>query len=185
MNCTGIWAAILSSACALCIAIPLAAQPAGQHTDGGCDTFTWNLSREFAALKTPAKLLAASADPKVNPVRLVEGQHVAVTLVPQNSVSFAAAPGRERRSEHPTGGLLFFKSGQAGRYRIALSSRHWVDVLDGGKIIESRSHEGRNGCTLPHKVVEFELPANRDLVLQLSGDSAATADVVVTAVAKE
>jgi hypothetical protein len=185
MKGTGIWATILSSSCALCAAPPLAAQPPAQHTEGGCETFTWNLSREFAALKAPAKLLAASADRKVNPVRLEEGQHVAVTLVPQNSVSFAATPGRQRAIEHPTAGLLFFKSGQAGRYRIALSSRHWVDVLDKGKTIESSSHEGRSGCTLLHKVVEFELPANRELVLQLSGDSAATADIVVTAAGKE
>jgi len=185
MKCTGRWTAILSLSCALCAAPSLAAEQPGRHTAGGCETFTWNLSREFAALKQPAILLAASADKKVNPVRLAEGQHVAVTLVPQNSVAFAAAPGRQRKSESPTAGLLFFKSGPAGRYRISLSSRHWIDVLDGGTTIESRSHEGRNGCQLLHKVVEFELPGNRDLVLQLSGDDAATADVLVTAVAKE
>jgi hypothetical protein len=185
MKCTGRWTAILSLSCALCTATPLAAQQPGQHTAGGCDTFTWNLAREFAALKKPAILLAASADKKVNAERLAEGQHVAVTLVPQDSVSFAAAPGRQRKSENPTAGLLFFKSGQAGRYRISLSSRHWIDVLDGGRTIDSRSHEGRSGCQLLHKVVEFELPGNRELILQLSGDDAATADVVVTSVAKE
>jgi len=185
MKCTRSWAAMLSLSCALCAATPLAAQQSARHTEEGCDTFSWNLAREFAALKTPAILLAASADKKVNPVRLAEGQHAAVTLVPQHSVSFAVPPGRQRKSENPTAGLLFFRSGQGGRYRISLSSRHWIDVLDGNQTIESRAHEGRSGCGLLHKVVEFELPAHRDLVLQLSGDGAATADVVVTAVAKE
>ena len=185
MKGTWSWTAILSLSCALCTAAPPAAQEPARHTEEGCDTFTWNLAREFAAMNQPAALLAASADKKVNPQRLAEGQHVAVTLVPQNSVTFAAAPGRLRKSENPTGGLLFFKSGHAGRYRISLTSRHWIDVLDGDKPIESVSHEGRSGCELLRKVVEFELPANRELVLQLSGDTAATAGIVVTAVAKE
>jgi hypothetical protein len=185
MKCTWSLAAILSLSCAPCTAAtPAAPQPAA-HTEEGCAAFTWNLAREFAAMKSPAILLAASADQKVNPLRLEEGQHVAVTLVPQNSVAFAAPPGRQRKSENPTAGLLFFKSGRAGRYRISLSSRHWIDVLDRGQPIESVTHEGRSGCELLRKVVEFELPANRDLVVQLSGDVAATADVLVTAVAKE
>lgn len=185
MKGTWMWTAILWLSCALCAAAPAVVPEPSSHTGEGCNTFTWNLAREFAALNKPAILLAASADKKVNPQRLAEGQHVAVTLVPQNSVSFAAAPGRPRKSENPTAGLLFFKSGHAGRYRISLTSRHWIDVLDGGTPIESVSHEGRSGCELLRKVVEFELPANRDLVLQLSGDSAATAGIVVTAVAKE
>jgi hypothetical protein len=185
MKCTWSWAAILSLSCTTCIAAAPAAEPPAQHTEEGCDSFTWNLARELAAMKSPATLLAASADKRVNPVRLEEGRHVAVTLLPQNSVTFAAPPGRQRKSENPTAGLLFFKSGRAGRYRISLSSRHWIDVLDGGRPIESVTHEGRSGCELLRKVVEFELPANRDLVVQLSGDVAATADVVVTAVAKE
>ena len=185
MKGTWSWTAILSLSCALCSAAPPAGPEPASHTDEGCGAFTWNLAREFAAMNQPAILLAASADQKVNPQRLAEGRHVAVTLVPQNSVSFVTAPGRERKSDNPTAGLLFFKSGHAGRYRISLTSRHWIDVLDGGKPIESVSHEGRNGCELLRKVVEFELPAGRELVLQLSGDAAATAGILVTAVAKE
>lgn len=178
------WAVILSAP--LWLAAPLLAhEPAGKAGAEGCSTFSWNLTREFAALKTQALLLNASADPKVNPVRLKEGQHVTATLVPQGSVSFAAPPGRQRKTENATAGLLFFKTGAAGHYRISLTSRHWIDVLDEGKAIESLSHEGRGGCELLHKVVEFQLPANRDLVIQLSGDSAATVDILVTAVAKE
>jgi len=178
------WAAILAAP--LWLAGPLQAQqPAGKADAEGCGAFSWNLTREFAALKTQALLLNASADPKVNPVRLKEDQHVAATLLPQGSVAFAAPPGRQKKTENATAGLLFFKTGAAGHYRISLSSHHWIDVLDEGKAIESLSHEGRGGCELLHKVVEFQLPADRDLVIQLSGDTAATVDVLVTAVAKE
>jgi hypothetical protein len=180
MNGAGTYAGSILAA--LLLAAPLRAQ---DHTGEGCAAFTWNLTREFAAMRTPANLLAASADPRVNPVRLKEGQHVTATLSPQGSVTFAAPPARQRKTANATAGLLFFKSGVAGRYRISLSSHHWIDVLDGGKSIDSLSHEGRSGCELLQKVVEFELPANRDLVIQLSGDDAATVGVVITAVAKE
>jgi hypothetical protein len=178
------WAAIVSTP--LWLTAPLLAQePAAGADAEGCSAFSWNLTREFAAMQTQALLLNASANPKVNPVRLKEGQHVAATLVPQGSVSFAAQPGRQRKAENATAGLLFFKTGPAGHYRISLTSHHWIDVLDEGKAIESLSHEGRGGCELLHKVVEFQLPANRDLVIQLSGDTAATVGILVTAVAKE
>ena len=178
------WAVIVSAP--LWSAAPLPAhEPAGATDAAGCSAFTLNLGRELAAMKRQALLFNASADPKVNPVRLKEGQHVAATLLPQGSVAFAAPPGRQRIAENATAGLLFFKTGAAGHYRISLTSRHWIDVLDAGKAIDSLSHEGRSGCDLLHKVVEFQLPANRELIIQLSGDTAATVDVLVTAVAKE
>jgi len=182
MNRAIVWAALLSLLASPAL---LAQQSARKPETGGCDAFTWNLKREFAAMKTPAILLAASADPKVNPARLKEGQHVTATLVPQGSVSFAAPPARQRKTGNATAGLLFFKSGAAGHYRISLTSHHWIDVLDDGKSIDSVSHEGHGGCELLHKAVEFELPAHRDLVIQLSGDDAATVDILVSAVAKE
>lgn len=177
--------AILLPSMALVLAAPLPAhKPESAPAAAGCSGFTRNLTRELAALKSPATLMESSTDPKVDPERLAEGQHVAATLTPQGSVRFAAPPGRGRKAENATAGLFFFKSGNAGRYRISITSRHWIDVLDAGKTIASLSHEGRSGCELLHKVVEFELPGNRDLVIQLSGDNAATVDLVITAVGK-
>jgi hypothetical protein len=184
------WMTTLSLLSALCLAAPLPAQqPAAPtsspHSEEGCEAYTWDLAREFAAMKKPATLLAASADPRVNPVRLEEGRRFAATLVPQGSVNFAATPARQRNRENPTAGLLFFKTGAAGRYRISLSSRHWIDVLDRRRSVDSQSHQGRGGCEALRKVVEFELPAKRDLVVQLSGDAAVTVDVLVTRVGKK
>jgi hypothetical protein len=188
MTGTGRWMTTLSLLSALCIVAPLCAQqPAAPspHNEEGCEAYTWDLAREFTAMKTPATLLTASADPRVNPVRLEEGKRFAATLVPQGSVAFAAPPAHQRRSENPTAGLLFFKTGAAGRYRISLSSRHWIDVLDRRRSLDSQSHQGRGGCATLRKVVEFELPARRDLVVQLSGDAAVTVDVLVTRVGKK
>jgi hypothetical protein len=185
MSGTRRWAAVLSLCSTLSVAAPPPPQQPAADTDEGCDAFTWDLSREFSALKSPATLLAASADPRVNPVRLEEGKHFTATLLPQGSVAFAAPPARRPQSENPTAGLLFFRTSRTGLYRVSLSSRHWIDVLDRGKSIDSQSHQGRGGCEALRQSVEFELPAHRELVLQLSGDGAATVDVVVTRVGKQ
>ena len=185
MNRIKTWAAVLSVTSPLWLVAALPAQQPSARADEGCGSFTWNLTREFAALKEPATLLPAAADAKVNAARLKEGQHVTATLLPLGSVSFVTPPSRQQQTDSPTGGMLFFKSGAAGHYRISLTSKHWIDILDDGKPIESISHEGRTRCDLLHKAVEFELPANRELVIQLSGDDAATVSMVVTSVAKE
>jgi hypothetical protein len=172
------------------IVLPLAlaaAIPLGVRADDaqGCAAFAWDMSREFAAMRAPAKLLPAAAKASLDPVRLKEAGHITATLLPQESVTFVAPPARAPRSEHATAGLLFFKSGRGGVYRISLTSHHWIDVFDGGQVIESRGHEGHGGCELLHKVVEFEFAADRDLIIQLSGDDAATVGLAVTAVATE
>jgi hypothetical protein len=65
---------------------------------------------------------------------------------------------------------------------LTVSSELRVNLIDGATAIGSRDHQGRSTCKLLHKVVEFELPAQRELTTQLSGDDAATVGIVVTAV---
>jgi len=161
----------------LCAAAPLAA-----HEDGDCGTFTWDVARELAAMRAHPKPVSVSMNPQVNLVPLEEGAHFTTTLLPQDSITFAKPPGKKPRTGNPTAGLLFFRSDKGGAYRISLSSRHWIDVVDGVNAIDSRDHQGRGTCKLLHKVVEFELPAQHLLTIQLSGDDAATVDIVVTAV---
>ena len=162
----------------LCAAAPIAA-----HDEGDCSAFSWNVSRELEAMRAQARPVSPSANPQANPV-LQEGTHFTATLLPQDSITFAAPPGKKARAEKPTAGLLFFRSTRGGAYRISLSSRHWVDVVDGARTIDSRAHQGRSTCKLVHKIVEFELPAERLLTIQLSGDDADTVGIVVTAVSK-
>ena len=45
----------------------------------------------------------------------------------------------------------------------------------------SRAFQGQHGCERLHKIVEFELPANRDLILQLRVGTAEEAGVAITA----
>jgi hypothetical protein len=149
------------------------------HTDEGCETYTWSLSREFAALDAPGKSIVASDD-EGRKRWIATGRHYAASLRPQPEVKFATKPGRARNPENAAAGLLHFRSGKAGRYRISLSSHHWIDVVHHGKPVDSIAHEGRSGCARLHKVVEFDLPARRAITIQLSGGDRKNVSVVVT-----
>jgi hypothetical protein len=75
--------------------------------------------------------------------------------------------------------LLSFAVPAAGRYRISITSRHWIDVLDGKSVLVSQAHHGP-GCDLLHKIVEFDLPTARPLTLQISGRDDAIIGLAIT-----
>jgi predicted small integral membrane protein len=153
---------------------------AAAHTDEGCASFPPGIARALVAMEAPALSLDAGTD-AAHAAILTPGTHYAAKLLPQSGVSFMLTPARAARSENPRAGLFSFATQKAGRYRIGLTTGHWIDVLDGNTVIGSTSHEGRSGCALLHKVVEFELPANRTLTLQLSGQEAAVVGLIVIA----
>jgi hypothetical protein len=75
-----------------------------------------------------------------------------------------------------------FRVEKAGRYRVSISSGHWIDIVDGTQLVSSRDFQGQRGCERPHKIVEYELPAGRNLTLQFSGSTDAQVIVAITAV---
>ena len=135
----------------------------------GCDAFTWNVAQELAVMRQPAKAVLAQPVGGNSAAAITVGRHYEVTLRPQAEVHFAVPPARPARDPAPQGGSLAFVVETAGRYRISITSRHWIDVIAGGQVIDSIDHQGSADCELLHKVVEFELPAGTPLTLQLSG----------------
>lgn len=135
----------------------------------GCAAFEWNVEPELTLMRAPAAVVAALAKAGDSSARVAVGKHYTVKLLPQSGVQFALPPARPARDPAPQGGSLVFRVETAGRYRISLTSRHWIDVVAGGRFVDSSGHQGRADCELMHKVVEFELPANTPLIIQLSG----------------
>jgi hypothetical protein len=149
-----------------------------------CTRFTWDVSHEAAVMKQSPQVLTAAAAPAADLPQLQLDKLYELRLGKQSDVKFAIAPARAATNDDARAGLVQFRTGAAGRYRIALSTRHWIDVVDGTTILESRDFQGAGGCERPHKVVEFDLPANRSLTLQLSRAPDAAVAIAVTRVSR-
>jgi TonB dependent receptor len=93
------------------------------------------------------------------------------------------AVGLSTLPDNAQAGLARFHTDKAGRYRVAITSGHWIDIVDGKQLIKSRDFQGARGCERPHKIVEYELPAGRELTIQVSGAPDASVVLSVTRVA--
>jgi hypothetical protein len=145
---------------------------------GPCEEFTWNVSRERSLFaETPVQLAAgrdAASAPPITPERLYQ-----LTLAPQTDVHLAVPAGHKPRGGDTWSGLLRLPISQAGVYRVSLSEGDWIDVIRDGKEIASEDHQGRPGCSAPHKLVQFRLPSG-EILIQLSGASSPTVKLTVT-----
>lgn len=154
----------------------------GMHEgQGGCDSFTWDVSHELDVLGKPAKPVTAGTDAK-KPVHLDLDQHYALKLVPQGTVKFALKPGKPMLDDGAQAGVFSFHTPKAGKYRVSITSGHWLDVIDGQLLVVSQDFQGQRGCEKVHKIVQFELSGNKDFVLQFSGGTQANVNVAITQV---
>jgi hypothetical protein len=149
----------------------------------GCTKFTWDVTHELAVFKGVPKPVAAGTKAGKEAPQLKLDQVYELKLANQTGVTFALQPGKPTLPDNAQAGVFRFHTEKAGRYRVGITSGHWIDVVDGDKLIKSRDFQGARGCERPHKIVEYELPANSDLTLQLSGATDVTVIVAVTAVA--
>jgi hypothetical protein len=158
----------------------LYAHELGAHTPAaeGCGASASEYANEIGVMRSPASSIGAPAS--ASPVPLELGRRYAISLDDQHKLKFRKEPGRASRGANARGGVFSFRTGAAGIYRVSLTSRHWIDLIDGDSLVESRRHFGP-GCALIHKIVEFELPAERQILLQLSGREDVTVGLAITA----
>ncbi len=147
-----------------------------------CSGFTWNVTRELALLRETAQPVAAVGKAGASMPVLALEKAYALTLLPQPDVRFPVAPGKAVVAEGSHGGLFRFRVPAAGRYRVSITSAHWIDVVQGDHLVKSGDFQRSHGCERPHKIVEFEMPAG-DVILQLSGGTDAYVTVAITSVA--
>jgi hypothetical protein len=166
------WAAFLSLMLAMGVA---AHEPAA----GGCGAVSRDVVHELSVMRSTAIPMTAEPNPATQP-HLALDKHYALNLLAQDQLRFAAKPKRAARGTSPRGGAFHFEVPVTGRYRVSLTSRHWVDILDGQTLIESADHFGP-GCDVLHKVVEFDLAAGRTFTLQVSGQDDAIIGLAITA----
>src|SRR4029077_7497812 len=158
---------------AVLAAVLLTALAGAATAEDACATYGWDVTHERALFGAAPKLLAAgktsTGAPQLALDRLYE-----LTLAAQPEVTFALVPETPHADAHAYAGLARFTLATPGRYRIALDQGLWVDVVADGRLIPSGEHQGRHGCSAPHKIVEFLLPAGTPLTLQLSAGGTGT-----------
>jgi hypothetical protein len=147
-----------------------------------CTRFTWDVSHELAVMKQTPQTLTAAGKPGKDVPQLQLDKLYEIKLASQSAVTLALTPGKPTLPDNAHAGLAKFQTGKAGRYRISITSGHWIDVIDGKQLIRSRDFQGARGCERPRKIVAYDLPAGRELTLQLSGSSDAVVILSVTAV---
>ena len=169
--------ALITVSCSLLL---LAALPSRAHTPAaeGCGASASEYSTELVLMRSAASSIGAPAS--AAPVPLELDRRYAISLDDESKLRFRMAPGRTSRAANARGGVFSFRTKAAGLYRVSLTSRHWIDLIDGDSMVESRRHFGPS-CALIHKIVEFELPAERQIFLQLSGRDDVTVGLAITA----
>lgn len=173
----------MSSRYALLLLSALACGTAAAAEDDPCTRFTWNVTHELSVMRQTPQPLAAALKAGKDAPQLQVDKVYEVALAGQSGVTFALTPGKPTLPDNSQAGVLRFQSDKAGRYRISITSGHWIDVVSNGKLVTSRDFQGARGCERPRKIVEYELPANGDFTLQLSGAADQKVILAVTAVA--
>lgn len=121
---------------------------------------------------------SAGASIATTPPMLALGRSASVTLVAAPMLQFAA---RTPRVAGATGygGLFTFTAAQAGRYRVALGSGAWIDVVAAGTALASVAHAKGPACSGIVKMVDFDLKPGT-YVLQIANNRTASVPVMVT-----
>lgn len=144
-------------------------------------TFKWDVSNEVALFRTSPHVLAAGAAADSAPP-IEAGRLYSLDLHPQEHVRFAAAPSKRMLDDGAHAGILKLHVPQAGRYRVAIDSGFWLDVIQAGKPLASVDFNGSQDCPGPRKIVVYDLPADTGLFLQMSAASASQVKLSVTRV---
>jgi hypothetical protein len=166
----------------LAIGVTMIAGPAGAVDADPCTRFSWNVAHELAVMKQSPQAVTAGIKPGADVPQIEPEKLYGLKLAPQSEVTFVVKPAKPALDDGSQAGLVRVRVAKAGRYRVSITSGHWIDVVDGEQFVTSRDFQGARGCERPHKIVEYELPSGHDLTLQFSGSTDAQVIMSITAV---
>jgi hypothetical protein len=168
---------IVATITLLAIAAPAAAQMQQGEARQTCPATPASVPAELAGWAA-AQPLAAARDPQGLPAAaLTPGKAVDLTLGQTSGLAYAMRP--ERPGDPVShGGMAQLKVAKAGHYRVAIDSAAWLDLVAGGKGLESVAHSHGPACSGIRKMVDFRLEPG-DYVLQIAGNGSARVRVMV------
>lgn len=123
--------------------------------------------------------VSAGAD-AASAATLTIGESVRATLQPITKIAFAAEP--EKASVAGSyGGLFAVVVPAKARYRVALGSSGWIDVLARSTPVATAAHSHGPACSGIRKLVDFDLAPGR-YVVQVSGSDAVAVPIMIARV---
>lgn len=144
-----------------------------------CRGFKWDMPDVVALFATPAEAIQAGADEASAPV--VQARRLyALELPAQAAVKFAAPVGKVMLGDGAHAGMLRFTPPAGGTWLLALDRGAWIDVVAGGRRVESLDFSGSEGCRAPRKTVLYRLDAGVTYVVQFSAADAPRLQVTIT-----
>lgn len=155
--------------------LAIAAPQATPHAHPAACPSAATLPPEMEGWASPGTATAGASASQPAPLTL--GAAVTATLLPTARVAFSVRP-EKQGSSSSSGGLFRFDVAAAGRYRVALGSAAWVDVVSGTTPAVSVSHGHGPACSTVRKMVDFDLKPGRYL-LQVSGHAGSTLPLMV------
>jgi hypothetical protein len=161
----------------LALLVGSAAMPA--LADDACAGFKWDVSNERALFAGSAVPLAAGKDRVSAPV-VVPNRLYQLRLTSQDHVAFVTPPAKKMPTEGAYAGIASLKIPAPGRYRVAVDTPFWIDVVSDGALVKASDFQGQRGCSAPHKIVEFELAGAQPFVVQLSGETTDSVRLTIT-----
>lgn len=153
----------------------------GMAADGAqaCSGFRFDVSKELKVFEGKPREVAATT--AANSAAAIDvNQLYSVTLADQSKVSFATAPGKSTVADGSFAGLLKVTSPRAQTIRVTATEAAWLDVINGGKLLESTRHTGSGNCKVLRKVVEFNVAPDKPVTIQVSGSTEQQIKLAVT-----
>jgi len=147
--------------------------------DDPCAGFKWNVTEERAVFSQKAEATPAGRDTTSAPAMQTKKLYD-LALSPQSDVKFAVPPGKKGLPDGAYAGLIHFRVPTAGAYRVSMDQGFWIDIVSHQALLDSTDFTGAHDCSAPRKIVQYNLPANEDLVLQFSAAAKDHVRVAVT-----
>lgn len=111
-----------------------------------CTGFRFNLDSELKLFAgTPREINAAST--ATAPTAIDGATLYRVALVDQSAARFAIPPGKPTVADGSYAGLLRITPTGSSTLRVNLGEAAWIDVVAGGRELESARHTGSHDCT--------------------------------------
>ncbi|MBT3069508.1 hypothetical protein KKP04_01310 [Rhodomicrobium sp. Az07] len=144
--------------------------------EGPCEGLSWPMATELAWMQAAdAEALKSGGE-----IAALPAKAVALALTPSKVASLPVKPSKEDALAPDTfSGFFTIKAlPQKAVYQITLSNHSWIDVVQGGKPVETASFTGAPECKIWRKSVRFEL-SEAPVTIMVAGSESAAVRVAI------